>query len=99
MVSSNEISSRGAKDILRSMHQRGGSPREVAKELNLFQESDAESLRAIVSKVLSAHPTVVLDFKGGKESALHYLIGQCMKETQGSANPSVLREILKEALK
>jgi aspartyl-tRNA(Asn)/glutamyl-tRNA(Gln) amidotransferase subunit B len=42
---------------------------------------------------------VVTDYKGGKEQALMSLVGQIMKETKGSANPAVAKEVLIDLLK
>ena len=50
MVSENLLSSRGAKDILSEMYEKGGVPTEIAKEKNLFQKSDEGELKEIVEK-------------------------------------------------
>jgi aspartyl-tRNA(Asn)/glutamyl-tRNA(Gln) amidotransferase subunit B len=38
-------------------------------------------------------------YKGGKESALQFLVGQVMKETKGSANPQIIKQLLLDLLK
>jgi aspartyl-tRNA(Asn)/glutamyl-tRNA(Gln) amidotransferase subunit B len=96
MVADNQISSRGAKDILRIMAEEGGSPKEIAKKYNLLQQSDETALKEIVSSIISNNASVVVDYKSGKESALQYLIGQGMKETKGSANPQMLKKLFIE---
>lgn len=98
MVSSNDLSSRGAKDVLLSMLESGGKPREIAKAVGLMQVSDTEALRAVVKGVLSEHPGVAAEFKAGKESSLQYLVGQAMKVTKGAGNPSALKEVFLEEL-
>ncbi|MBX4192518.1 Asp-tRNA(Asn)/Glu-tRNA(Gln) amidotransferase subunit GatB [Candidatus Parcubacteria bacterium] len=52
------------------------------------------NLDDVVKKVVDANPTVVADFKSGKEAAMQFLVGQGMKESKGSANPATLREAL-----
>lgn len=94
MLAEKKISSRGAKDILAEMFIDGGSPERIAEEKNLLQKSDEGELNAIVQKLISDNPKVIVDYKDGKEASLQFLIGQGMKETKGSANPEVLREIL-----
>ena len=37
-------------------------------------------------------------FKGGKDKALGFLVGQAMKETKGKANPQMLNKMLKKEL-
>lgn len=93
MVVKGAISSRGAKDILAILVREGGDPQKIAQKQNLLQQSDEKALEGVVQSILSAHESVVLDYKNGKDSALQFLIGQGMKETKGSANPSVLKKL------
>lgn len=99
MIQSNKISSRGAKDILALMSEEGGDPEKIAGEKNLLQKSDTDELKKVIEKIIKDNPKVVEDYKNGKEASLQFLIGQGMKETRGSANPAVLKEILMEELK
>ena len=94
MISKNEISSRGAKDILKIMFEKGGAARAIAKEKGLFQESDSGALTAVARKVLADNQQAVSEYKAGKTAALQFLVGQCMKATKGSGNPALLKELL-----
>jgi aspartyl-tRNA(Asn)/glutamyl-tRNA(Gln) amidotransferase subunit B len=94
MTASGDLSSRGAKDVLVVMAQSGGDPETVAKETGMLQVHDAEALRATVVGVLSEQPSVVADYRAGKEVALQFLVGQSMKATKGAGNPGLLREII-----
>ena len=38
------------------------------------------------------------DFRGGKDRAFGFLVGQTMKEMKGKANPGKVNELLREAL-
>ena len=88
MILSGEISSRGAKDILKIIQENGGEPRAIAEGKKLMQESRREVLKNIAEEVLS--------LETGKEQNINYLIGQAMKKSQGSANPVILREVFEE---
>ncbi len=99
MVSSGEVSSRGAKDLLKIMVEEGGSPQKIAEEKNMLQKSDEGELKKIIDEILSEHVSVVEEYKNGKESALQFLVGQGMKATKGSANPQVLKKLLEESMK
>ncbi len=99
MAGGGEISSRGAKDILKIMVIDGGNPKKIAKEKNLFQKSDEGELKNIVEKIIEENKEAVKEYKDGKQQALQFLIGQGMKETKGSANPSILKKIFEELLK
>jgi aspartyl-tRNA(Asn)/glutamyl-tRNA(Gln) amidotransferase subunit B len=95
-VSSGAASSRGAKDALAEVFAKGGKLEEVIK--SYAQQSDEGALKAIAEKIVAANPSVAADFKSGKEVALQFLVGQGMKESKGSANPSQLREAIKQAI-
>lgn len=93
MVARGEISSRGAKDILVKTIETGEDPKVIAEKEGLFQKSDEEELIKVANKIISENQNVVLEYKNGKISALQFLIGQGMKETKGSANPTVLKDL------
>ncbi len=99
MIAEGELSSRGGKDILLYMYKgEEGSVIDIAKKYNLIQSSDDGEIRALVEEVIKENPQVVSDYKGGKESSLQFLVGQGMKKSKGSANPQLLKEILKELI-
>jgi len=93
------ISSRVAKDILIKIVINDESPMKIAIEKDLLQKNDENALKQIAQKIIEANPKVVVDYKGGKENALMSLVGQIMKETKGSANPVVVKQLLVEILK
>ncbi len=98
MLKDNTISSRGAKEILAIMFQNGGDPESIAHEHNFIQQSDTGTLEAVATKIIEAYPQVAAEYKAGKSAALQFLIGQGMKETKGSGNPAVLREVFSKLL-
>ncbi len=99
MVTEGKITSRGAKDILAIMYEEDMSPMEIATERNMLQVSDEGALRTLAEGVILAHPNVAAEYKAGKESSLQFLIGQVMKESKGSANPQVAKQLLTDLLK
>jgi aspartyl-tRNA(Asn)/glutamyl-tRNA(Gln) amidotransferase subunit B len=98
MLSVSEINSRVAKDLLPELFSSSESPRQIAITRNLLQISDASVLFKVVAAIISANPSVVSEYKAGKESAIQFFVGQGMKATRGSANPQVLLEVIKSAL-
>lgn len=93
MIISKDLSSRGAKDVLKMMLESGDDPKIIAEREGLFQKSNEDDLIKIVNKIVSENETAVAEYKKGKLSALQFLIGQGMKETKGSANPNVLKDL------
>lgn len=98
MIDDGKLSSRGAKDTLVVLAERGGDPERVAAELGVLQVNDRAALQSIVETVIQENQGPVAEFKAGKESALQYLVGQSMKASKGAGNPSVLRELILEVI-
>ena len=68
------------------------------EELGLKTVNDEGTLRAAVEKVLAENPQSVADYKGGKQKAIGFLVGQTMKAMQGKADPGLVNRMLKELL-
>jgi len=71
---------------------------EFAVKLNLIQVSDSSKIEEVVRSVLSANPKAVSDIKNGEDKAIGFLVGQVMKQSQGSANPGLAQEIIKKLI-
>ena len=95
-VQKGELSSRGAKDAIIEVFTKGGDLAEVSKKYT--QQSDTIVIEAVAREIVAAYPQVVTDYRSGKEAALQFLIGQGMKQTKGSANPTLLREAFLKVL-
>jgi len=98
MTHGGEMSSRGTKDVLAILYEKGGNPKDIARENGLMQVSDRESLRAYVQQVLQEEVGAATEYRGGKESILQFLIGKAMKISKGAGNPALFKEILIEEL-
>ncbi len=98
MVEENKITSRVAKDLLKEVVFEGADPEIIAQERGILQDNSSEKLTAIIEEVIAANESVVADYKGGKEAALQFLVGQGMKLSKGSANPATLADLFKSRL-
>lgn len=87
-----------AKEVFEIMFDKNIDPSEYIKEHGLEIVSDTEELRATIRQVLLDNPQSVSDYQNGKEKAMGFLVGQTMKATKGTANPSVVNQLLKELL-
>jgi len=99
LIESGRISGKIAKEILPNVIKKGISPSEIVKNENLSQIQDGKKLSAVIEKVIAENEKSVKDYKGGKEEAIRFLVGQAMKATGGKANPQKVNELLKEKLK
>jgi len=98
LVSEKKITSRVAKDILRTMFEEEGDPIKIVEEKGLEQVSDESVINDLVEQLVKDNPQPVQDYKDGKEPALKFLVGQGMKLTRGSTNPVVLEKALKQRI-
>ncbi len=99
LVEGGQLNLNSAKRVLGEMFETGRTAADVMAALGLTQVSDADALRAIVDKVLSANEDQVAKYRAGKESVFNWLLGQIMRETRGKGNPAVVRELLEAALR
>jgi aspartyl-tRNA(Asn)/glutamyl-tRNA(Gln) amidotransferase subunit B len=94
MIMAGELSSRGAKDTLAIMVKAGGEPKDIAEKNGLIQKNNADEIIPVIEKILADNPTVVADYKAGKELALMFFVGQGMKATKGAGNPTLIKKIV-----
>ncbi|MDF7636750.1 Asp-tRNA(Asn)/Glu-tRNA(Gln) amidotransferase subunit GatB [Leuconostocaceae bacterium ESL0958] len=93
LIEDGTISTKQGKKVFEAI-MAGQEPATYAKEHGLVQISDPETLFPWINEVLDANPQSIEDFKGGKDRAVGFLVGQLMKKSKGQANPSVLNQLL-----
>lgn len=98
LIDKGTISSSIGKKVLVELFENPRDPEEIIKEKGWIQISDEGAIKEVVIKVLQANPQSIADYKGGKDKALGFLVGQAMKETKGKANPQMLNKMFLEEL-
>ena len=98
LIDKGTISSSIAKKVLVEMFEHPRDPEDIIDEKGWVQISDEGAIKDVVLKVLEANPQSIADYKGGKDKALGFLVGQAMKETRGKANPQLLNKMFLEEL-
>jgi len=98
LVESGKLSSKLAKEAWPLMWASGKSAEVIAKENDLFQDSDPKALDEAIDRIIAANPGKVAEYKSGKEKLMGWFVGQCMRETKGKANPGMLNQRLKDKL-
>ena len=81
------------------MFETGGQPEQIVEEAGLVQITASDEIATAVERVLADHAKAADDYRGGKEEALKFLVGQVMRETRGRANPGIVNQLLKEKLR
>lgn len=92
------INSTVAKEVFEEVFERDADPEAYVEEKGLKTVNDEGALRKVIEEVVAANPQSVADYKGGKEKAMGFLVGQTMKAMKGKANPGSVNQILKEIL-
>ena len=98
LVEKRTINSTVAKEIFEVMFEEDVDPERYVEEKGLKMVSDQDALRKVVEEVIASNPQSVEDYRGGKERALGYLVGQTMKAMKGKADPACAGRLLEELL-
>jgi len=88
-----------AKGLLPKLLDTAADPAELVRREGLAQVSDRGALEHAVADVLARCPAQVAEFRAGKDKVLGFLVGQVMKVTGGKANPQLVGELLRAALR
>ena len=87
-----------AKEIFEKIFLEDIEPERYVEEHGLRMVNDEGALREVVQRVIAENPQSVADYRGGKEKAMGYLVGQTVKAMKGKANPAGVNRMLKELL-
>ncbi|HYE60212.1 MAG TPA: Asp-tRNA(Asn)/Glu-tRNA(Gln) amidotransferase subunit GatB [Candidatus Kapabacteria bacterium] len=100
LLYTNKVNSTNAQKLLIDMIEAGTDidPNHILEEKGYGQVSDANTIGKAVDDVIANYPKQVNDFKAGKEPVLQFLKGMVMKATEGTADPIVVEQLLKEKL-
>ncbi len=76
-------------------------PKALIKQLQADSNkiTDTSQLENWVDRAISDNPSVVEQYKAGKESTLQFFVGQVMKFSRGQASPPQVIKLLKSKLK
>ncbi len=98
LADSKAVNSTVAKEVFVEMFESDIDPEKYVEEKGLKTVNDESALRRAVEKVIADNPQSVTDYRGGKEKAVGFLVGQTMKAMKGKADPGMVNQLLKELL-
>lgn len=99
MADTDKVSKNDAKDVFRTMCEKGGAPEEIAKAAGLLITNDTGKVLEVIEEVLAANEKAVSQYKGGDQKVFGFLMGQCTKALKGVCTPKVIKEELEKKLK
>lgn len=88
-----EISSKIFKDVLNNIMEDDSFDLEKYKQVD-----NTDEIEKIVKTIIDRYPDSVTDYKNGKDHAIKFLMGMCMKESGGKINPKTTMQVLLELL-
>ncbi len=92
------INSSVAKEVFENMFLVAVNPEQYIEEHGLKTVNDDTLLNKTIQEIMEANPQSVADYRGGKEKAMGFLVGQTMKVMKGKANPETINKLLRELL-
>ena len=98
LVSEGRLNRNTAVKVFEAVFDTDGDVDAYVKEHGLEQVNDDGLVREVCTRVLAANPQSVADYRGGKDKAFGFLVGQVMRELKGKANPQSVNAALRELL-
>jgi aspartyl-tRNA(Asn)/glutamyl-tRNA(Gln) amidotransferase subunit B len=100
LIDSNQVnfSVASTKIFAALLKEPGKEPLQIAKELNLLQDSDEGNVAAWVEEVLNKMPDKVSEYKKGKKGLIGLFVGEVKKVSKGKADPKLTNDILLKKL-
>jgi aspartyl-tRNA(Asn)/glutamyl-tRNA(Gln) amidotransferase subunit B len=98
MVADGTIGGAGAKRALEEAFETGDAIAEIVERRDLRQVSDEAALGEVIDRVLADHAEAAEKVRAGNDGVLGFLVGQVMRASGGSANPTLARELLHRRL-
>ena len=99
LVGSGKINKTSAKEAFEELFKNNTDPEEFIRKNGLFIDTDPDAIRNTVLSVIDENQKSVDDYRAGKDKAVSFLIGQCMKALKGKADPAQVGIIMREELK
>ncbi|MCC6379733.1 MAG: hypothetical protein IT519_13040 [Burkholderiales bacterium] len=101
-IADGTISGKLAKDVFEAMWAGEAAGERAADTIidakGLRQISDEGAIAKLVDEVIAANPSIVAEFRAGREKAFNALVGKAMAASKGKANPAQVNAILKAKL-
>jgi aspartyl-tRNA(Asn)/glutamyl-tRNA(Gln) amidotransferase subunit B len=98
MLEERRINGSIAKQTVVAVLEDGREPRELVRERGWEQLTDRAEIERVVKAVIDANPQEVRRIREGDAGPIQFLTGCIMKDTNGLAEPALVKDILRERL-
>ncbi len=97
-IDDGKINGKQAKEIFDEMMQNGADPDKIIAQKSISQITDESAIFTMINDIIRQNPNQVAQYKGGQDKLLGWFVGQLMKASAGSVNPTLANEYMKKAL-
>ena len=98
LVDSGTISSPIAKDVFEKMYGSDRTADGIVAAEGLGRIDDVGTIETLIAEIIAANPKAVGQYREGKQQTFGFLVGQVIKATGGKANPTLVKDLLKQKL-
>ena len=98
LITKRTITRAAGKEVLIAMIKTGNDAQTIVNERKLECVTDQSNLETMIDELLKKHPDQMLAYQKGKEGLLGFFVGKIMQNTRGTADPKIVRELVKHAL-
>ena len=98
LVGEGKLNRNTAVKVFEAVFDTDGDVDVYVRAHGLEQVNDGALVREVCARVLEANPQSVSDYRGGKEKAFGFLVGQAMRELKGRADPQAVNQALRALL-
>ncbi len=98
LVDSGTISSPIAKDVFEKIYGSDRTADAIVSAEGLGRIDDVAALEKVIAEMIAANPKAVGQYREGKQQTFGFLVGQVIKATGGKANPTLVKDLLKQTL-
>ena len=98
LVQQGIVSTTIGRQVLEKVLKQDTDPAIIVSQEGLAIVSDTGELERLIAEAIAANQKALADYLGGKEAAFNSFIGPVMKATKGKANPTIVKDLLRQAL-
>ncbi|MGM0559302.1 MAG: glutamine--tRNA ligase/YqeY domain fusion protein, partial [Myxococcota bacterium] len=98
MFDADRITNQISREVLAKMIETGKDPEAIVDEEGLERITDESSLEPVIQQVMEEQSDNVHAYAAGKTQLFGFFIGQVMQKTGGTADPGLVRSLLKKML-
>ncbi len=101
LIDDGKVNNLAAKQQLlpKMLSNPNSSVLDLAKELNLIQDSNDDAIAQILDEVIAKYPDKFAALKKGKKKFMGLFMGEVMKIAKGKANPKIVGQLIQERLR